>query len=75
MRYANLYNSIILIIFAPRKITKIIFKMMKNPFLTYGYNGPEYFCDREQEMLKPCYEPISRDVIMHGSFSLALSVI
>lgn len=19
---------------------------MKNPFLTYGYNGPEYFCDR-----------------------------
>jgi AAA+ ATPase superfamily predicted ATPase len=23
--------------------------MMKNPFLTYGYNGAEYFCDREQE--------------------------
>lgn len=22
---------------------------MKNPFLTYGYNGPEYFCDREEE--------------------------
>lgn len=22
---------------------------MKNPFLTYGYNGPEYFCDRENE--------------------------
>jgi AAA+ ATPase superfamily predicted ATPase len=21
----------------------------KNPFLTYGYNGPEYFCDREEE--------------------------
>ncbi len=23
--------------------------MMKNPFLTYGYNGPEYFCDRTEE--------------------------
>ena len=23
--------------------------MTKNPFLTYGYNGPEYFCDREEE--------------------------
>ena len=23
--------------------------MIKNPFLTYGYNGPEYFCDREVE--------------------------
>ena len=22
---------------------------MKNPFLTYGYNGPKYFCDRENE--------------------------
>lgn len=22
---------------------------MKNPFLTYGYNGPEYFCDRADE--------------------------
>ena len=22
---------------------------MKNPFLTYGYNGPEYFCDRAEE--------------------------
>ena len=22
---------------------------MKNPFLTYGYNGPKYFCDREEE--------------------------
>ena len=22
---------------------------MKNPFLTFGYNGPEYFCDREEE--------------------------
>ena len=23
--------------------------MTKNPFLTYGYNDPEYFCDREDE--------------------------
>jgi len=23
--------------------------IMKNPFLTYGYNGPEYFCDRVEE--------------------------
>lgn len=23
--------------------------MIKNPFLTYGYNGPEYFCDRVEE--------------------------
>lgn len=22
---------------------------MKNPFLTYGYNGPDYFCDRKEE--------------------------
>ena len=22
---------------------------MKNPFLTYGYHGPEYFCDRAEE--------------------------
>lgn len=22
---------------------------MRNPFLTYGYAGPEYFCDREKE--------------------------
>lgn len=22
---------------------------MKNPFLTFGYNGPDYFCDREVE--------------------------
>jgi AAA+ ATPase superfamily predicted ATPase len=24
-------------------------KMIDNPFLIYGYEGPEYFCDREQE--------------------------
>lgn len=23
--------------------------MLKNPFLTYGYSGPEYFCDRTEE--------------------------
>ena len=23
--------------------------MIKNPFLTYGYSGPEYFCDRVEE--------------------------
>lgn len=23
--------------------------MLKNPFITYGYEGPEYFCDRVQE--------------------------
>jgi len=23
--------------------------MKKNPFLTYGYDGPEYFCDRVEE--------------------------
>ena len=23
--------------------------MIRNPFLTYGYNGPEYFCDRVEE--------------------------
>lgn len=23
--------------------------MIKNPFLTYGYNGPAYFCDRVEE--------------------------
>ena len=22
---------------------------MKNPFITNGYAGPEYFCDREKE--------------------------
>ena len=24
-------------------------KALNNPFVTYGYKGPEYFCDREQE--------------------------
>ena len=24
-------------------------KTLNNPFVTYGYKGPEYFCDREQE--------------------------
>lgn len=23
--------------------------MIDNPFLLYGYEGPEYFCDREDE--------------------------
>ena len=23
--------------------------MIKNPFLTYGYNGPDFFCDRVEE--------------------------
>jgi hypothetical protein len=23
--------------------------MIENPFLLYGYEGPEYFCDREEE--------------------------
>ena len=26
--------------------------MMKNPFVTSGYEGPEYFCDREDETAK-----------------------
>lgn len=26
--------------------------MMKNPFVTSGYEGPEYFCDREEETAK-----------------------
>lgn len=26
--------------------------MMKNPFVTSGYEGPEYFCDREEETVK-----------------------
>ena len=26
-----------------------IINMVRNPFLTYGYNGPEYFCDRVEE--------------------------
>ena len=24
-------------------------KALNNPFVTYGYKGLEYFCDREQE--------------------------
>lgn len=27
---------------------------MKNPFLTYGYDGPEYFCDRVEETNRLC---------------------
>ncbi len=27
---------------------------MKNPFLTYGYDGPEYFCDRVEETHRLC---------------------
>lgn len=27
---------------------------MKNPFLTYGYDGPEFFCDREEETKRLC---------------------
>ena len=26
--------------------------MLKNPFVTSGYDGPEYFCDREEETAK-----------------------
>jgi len=26
--------------------------MLKNPFVTSGYDGPEYFCDREEETVK-----------------------
>ena len=25
---------------------------MRNPFVTSGYEGPEYFCDREEETAK-----------------------
>lgn len=31
----------------PKQLIRIL--TMKNPFLTYGYNGPAYFCDREKE--------------------------
>ena len=27
---------------------------MKNPFLTYGYDGPKYFCDRVEESTRLC---------------------
>ena len=47
LRYADLYNWDIIIIFAAEKYNETEF--MKNPFLTYGYNGPEYFCDRAEE--------------------------
>ncbi len=46
MRYANLCNLNIIIIFAPENTLGY---MIKNPFLTYGYDGPEYFCDRVDE--------------------------
>lgn len=26
---------------------------MNNPFVTIGYSGPEYFCDREDNVPKP----------------------
>lgn len=26
--------------------------MLKNPFVIYGYKGPEYFCDRRKETQK-----------------------
>ena len=45
MRYAYLRNIIKCTIFA----WCIIMFAMKNPFLTYGYDGPEYFCDRVEE--------------------------
>ena len=47
MRYANLYNWEFFIIFVPELIKRS--KMIKNPFLTYGYNGPDFFCDRVEE--------------------------
>lgn len=25
---------------------------LNNPFVVYGYKGPEYFCDREKETSK-----------------------
>lgn len=28
----------------------ILHAMIKNPFLVTGYLGPEYFCDREDEL-------------------------
>lgn len=29
--------------------SKMLTKMITNPFITYGYEGPEYFCDRKDE--------------------------
>ena len=40
---------------------------MKNPFLTYGYNGPEYFCDRVEETKRLTSLLVtSQNVITHG---------
>lgn len=27
-------------------------KLINNPFVTYGYKGAEYFCDRQEETRK-----------------------
>lgn len=40
-------------------------KRLNNPFVEYGYKGPEYFCDREQET-----EDLLRD--LHNESNVAL---
>lgn len=34
--------------------------MIDNPFLLYGYEGTEYFCDREEEDYKKQYHHLTQ---------------
>lgn len=45
-------NALFVTILFNRIIMEKISKRIANPFLVYGYEGPHYFCDREEETRK-----------------------
>ncbi len=44
---------------------------LANPFLTVGYAGPEYFCDRKQETEELIQWDERSDLLSHKDFVVA----